>query len=151
MTWHLKDRELEKKLIAIDCKFLTELNETVKEKINEFSSDSLEEGDLITLMFCRDSQIELGKLYFLFSELEEVPEYNPKAWNEYPKVIPPKNVVMRCEIYTERYDTDTPEPKGGKLIERTSGVFDGFKWNLYSLSLSISENWTIRYRPWDED
>ena len=44
MTWHLKGRELEKKLIAIDCEFLTELNETVKEKIKEFSSDCLEEG-----------------------------------------------------------------------------------------------------------
>lgn len=27
MTWHLKDRELEKKLIAIDCKFLENLND----------------------------------------------------------------------------------------------------------------------------
>lgn len=95
MAWHLKDRELEKKLIAIDCEFLDNLNDAVNEKIEEFSPDWMEEGDLITLMFCRDHQIELGELYFLFHELEEVPEYNPKAWNDYPKVIPPKNVVMR--------------------------------------------------------
>lgn len=44
MTWHLKDRELEKKLIAIDCEFLDNLNDAVKEKIEEFSSDWIEEG-----------------------------------------------------------------------------------------------------------
>lgn len=98
MTWHLKDRELQKKLIAIDYKFLDNLNDAVKEKIEEFSSDLIEEGDLITLMFCRDHQIELGELYFLFHELEEVPEYNPHGWNEYPKVKPPKHEPLRVEF-----------------------------------------------------
>ena len=97
MTWHLKDRELEKKLIAIDCEFLDNLNDAVNEKIEEFSPGRIEEGDLITLMFCRDHQIELGELYFLFHELEEVAEYNPHAWNEYPKVTPPEGVPMRVE------------------------------------------------------
>lgn len=99
MTWHLKDRELEKKLIAIDCEFLDNLNDAVKEKIEEFSSDLIEEGDLITLMFCRDHQIELGELYFLFHELEEVPEYNPKIWNDSRKVKPPENVIFMAKVY----------------------------------------------------
>ena len=143
MTWNLKNRELEKKLIAIDPDFVGNLQKSVKYHEDE-TTVAVGFGNGI-------GGLSRFVAEFRWDELEEVPEYNPKAWNEYPKVIPPKNVVMRCEIYTERYDTDTPEPKGGKLIERTSGVFDGFKWNLYSLSLSISENWTIRYRPWDED
>lgn len=145
MAWHLKDRELEEKLIAIDPEFVDKLQ--IKEGCGNYGFYL----DLGGCVYCGDVGVPKIQVYFVQEDLEEVPEYNPHGWNEYPKVIPPKNVVMRCEIYTERYDTDTPEPKGGKLIERTSGVFDGFKWNLYSLSLSISENWTIRYRPWDED
>lgn len=145
MTWHLKDRELEKKLIEMCPNFI----ECIEDAIQTKEKDT----NYIYVEFNREREgdtLGFNYLYFWDGELEEVPEYDPKAWNEYPKIIPPKNVVMRCEIYTERYDTDTPEPKGGKLIERTSGVFDGFKWNLHSLSLPISKNRTIRYRPWED-
>lgn len=139
MTWHLKDRELEKKLIAIDCEFLDNLNDAVKEKIEEFSC--LEEGDLITFMFCRDSQIELGKLYFLFSELEEVLEYNPKAWNEFSKVKPPYNVMMRVETYFGQ---------GYKLSY--NHFIDGDFWcdpNCILMSGAFSDSVT-RFRPWED-
>lgn len=142
MTWHLKDRELEKKLIAIDCEFLDNLNDAVNEKIEEFSPGRIEEGDLITLMFCRDHQIELGELYFLFHELEEVPEYNPHAWNEYPKVKPPYNVMMRVETHTGQ---------GYKLFYNHLG--DGDFWsdpNYLLMPKAFSDDVT-RFRPWSED
>lgn len=130
--WHLKDRELEKKLIAIDCVFLYNLNDAVNEKIEEFSPGWMEEGDLITLMFCRDHQIELGELYFLFSELEEVPEYNPHAWNEYPKVKPPQHEPLRVEF----------ADKSG-----TKAFFDDCLREYVTAKRIDSP---CRYRPWED-
>ena len=149
MTWHLKDRELEKKLIAIDCEFLDNLNDAVKEKIKEFSSDCLEEGDLITLMFCRDSQIELGKLYFLFSELEEVLEYNPKAWNDSRKVEPPRNVLFRANIHRKGF-------AGEEWVKHKCILHDGYAWKEVDnfkpwgeiIKLDFDE-W-IEFRPWED-
>lgn len=148
MTWHLKDRELEEKLIAIDCEFLDNLNDAVKEKIEEFSSDFIEEGDLITLMFCRDHQIELGKLYFLFHELEEVPEYNPHAWNEYPKVKPVEPGIYRLEV-----------KRNVAGVTRCYAAVFGFSgnknWYIYGqcclIDTNVSDGGYVRYRPWSED
>ena len=147
MTWHLKDRELERKLVAIDCDFLNNLNDAVKEKTEEFSSDRLEEGDLITLMFCRDSQIELGKLYFLFSELEKVPEYNPKAWNEYPKVKPVEPGIYRLEV---KFRT-------GSATRCYAAVFtfsNDKNWYIYGegirIDTSVLDGGYVRFRPWED-
>lgn len=143
MTWHLKDRELEKKLIEIAPDFVDSLNESLK--LGEYEENSW----TYKVWFGPYEDCYKFEMHVYDDELEEVPEYNPKAWNEYPKVIPPKNVVMRCEIYTERYDTYTPEPKGGELVDRTSGVWNGHSWDFNSLNYIVPDNWTIRYRPWE--
>lgn len=146
MTWHLKDRELENKLIAIDYKFLDNLNDAVKEKIEEFSSDLIEEGDLITLMFCRDHQIELGELYFLFHELEEVCEYNPKAWSEYLKVKPIEPRIYRLEVKRN--------VAGVTRCYAAVFVFSGNKnWYIYGQGYLIDTNVSdgyVRFRPWED-
>ena len=84
MTWHLKDRELEEKLIAIDPKFL--------ERINEGSvlKDNLR---MDTCMMITDHVA----VRFGAKDFEEVPEYNPNDWNEFPAVTPPEGVPMRVE------------------------------------------------------
>lgn len=145
MTWHLKDRELEKKLIEICPNFLECIDFAIQTKEKD--------ADYIYLEFDREREnVTLGfnYLYFWDDELEDILEYNPKDWNDYPKVIPPENVVMRCEIYTERYDTYTPEPKGGELVDRTSGVWNGHGWDFNSLNYVVPDNWTIRFRPWED-
>lgn len=82
MTWHLKDRELEKKLIAIDSDFIERLNQSCEIR------DSNHDRDLFELMhfeqILRYKNKLLGNLLFTGDQLEEVPEYNPKAWNEFP-------------------------------------------------------------------
>ena len=144
MTWHLKDRELEKKLIAIDPEFIDKLQMTKGYGNYGFYLN------LGGYVYSGDCGVPKIQIYLVPEDLEEVPEYNPHAWNEYPKVIPPKNVVMRCEIYTERYDTYTPEPKGGELVDRTSGVWNGHSWDFNPLNYIVHDNWTIRYRPWED-
>lgn len=143
MTWHLKNRELENKLIAIDCEFLDNLNDAVNEKIEEFSPGWMEEGDLITLMFCRDHQIELGELYFLFHELEEVPEYNPHTWNLYPEVTPPQGAMMRIKYH----DVTSKDRK----VERGFALFDCGQWvsdSGYPKFPNNPQNYVIWFRPW---
>ena len=146
MAWHLKDRELENKLIAIDYKFLDNLNDAVKEKIEEFSSDLIEEGDLITLMFCRDHQIELGELYFLFHELEEVPEYNPKIWNDSRKVTPPEGVVFRAKVYRAEGETVLYEC----LIFRRSVWYHVINGKPLGIQFSLYEGDYVEFRPWED-
>lgn len=149
MAWHLKDRDLEKKLIAIDREFLDNLNDAVKEKIKEFGSDCLEEGDLITLMFCRDSQIELGKLYFLFSELEEVPEYNPKAWNDSRKVTPPQNTIFRAKVYLSGLGEET-------IVEYDCLIYQYCSWyrvrdcKPFGGRLNITKDDHVEFKPWED-
>lgn len=93
MTWHLKDRELEKKLIELCPRFLSALDLAV------YLSDDNENCVLVEATR-QKNDIELADnvFYFCMDELEEVPEYNPKAWNEYPKVKPPYGVLMRIDF-----------------------------------------------------
>lgn len=97
MTWHLKDRELEKKLIAIDSDFIERLNQNCE------IWDSNHDGDLCELMhfeqILRYKNKLLGNLLFTGVQIEEVPEYNPKIWNDSRKVTPPEDVVFRAKIH----------------------------------------------------
>lgn len=95
MPWHINDRELEKKLIEIDPDFVKTLTEWVEEKItnNWFNKDSITEVELTY------NGVFLGMVKFFTHELEEVPEYNPHAWNDYPKVIPPYDKHMCLEFF----------------------------------------------------
>lgn len=146
MVWHLKDRELEKKLIAIDCEFLDNLNDAVNEKIEEFSPGWIEEGDLITLMFCRDHQIELGELYFLFHELEEVHEYNPHAWNDSRKVTPPEDVVFRAKVYRAEGETVLYEC----LIFRRSVWYRVINGKPLGIQFSLYEGDYVEFKSWED-
>ena len=96
MTWHLKDRELEEKLIGLCSDFLKRLNDGVFLKHKD--------EDYILVSFDREKLgNELGgnELWFWMNELEEVYEYNPKTWNGFPKVKPPYDVMMRVEMYNK--------------------------------------------------
>lgn len=97
MTWHLKDRELENKLIAIDPDFSEKLNQNCE------IWDSNHDGDLCELMhfeqILRYKNKLLGNLLFTGVQLEEVHEYNPKDWNDSRKVTPPEDVIFMAKVY----------------------------------------------------
>lgn len=96
MTWHLKDRELEEKLIAIDSNFCVRLHNTCERKFR----DEKDEKQKVYVLFSSDNCF-LGRLYFKRKVLEDVPEYDPNKWNEYPAVTPPEGILMRVE--TDRF------------------------------------------------
>lgn len=83
-------------------------------------------------------------------DIEEVPDYDPSGWNEWPSVNPPAHVLMRVEILTERLDQNGPEPKGGKPRFRGCGLFLGGTWRFYGeTSLRLGE--VVRFRPWENN
>lgn len=135
MTWHLKDRELEKKLIELYPGFLDDLNFSVRNKGN-FPS--------ITLFCMRVrgyEKIPQDEISFWLDELEEDPPgYNPNGWNEYPKVTPPENVWMRLEICPGSEDSG-----------RVGAKYVNGKWMLDDGTIENFGNYPARFRPWSED
>ncbi len=96
MTWHLKDRELEKKLEEFTGgEFVNSLN-------REIERDNIDSEFFVWVAFSRKLSGDENKencLLFRTDELEEVPEYKPKIWNDSRKVMPPEEVVFRAKIH----------------------------------------------------
>lgn len=139
MAWHLKDRELEKKLIAIDPNFVKTLTDTVEEKL----ANNVVNDDSVAVVELTYNGVYFGMASFFTNRLEEVPEYNPKTWNEYPKVKPPYNIMMRVDF--ENYQM------GFKAFYKH--FEDGDCW-CYPDGLLMPKAYSdnVRcYRPWSED
>ena len=141
MTWHLKDRELEKKLIAIDPEFIDKLQR--KEGYGNYGF-YLDLGGYVCSGDCGVPKIQI---YLVREELEEVPEYNPNGWNEFPKETPPEGVMMRVELFNLML----------RKITRACAIYCNETW--YA-ELNGEPNGTLelagmtrvkRFRPWDED
>lgn len=138
MTWHLKDRELEKKLIEIAPNFVESLNESLKLVEHEENFCTYKIG------FGPYKDCYKFEMHVYDDELEEVPEYNPKAWNDFPKVKPPYDVMMRIEF------------ENG---EGTKGFYkhclDGSDYWFGNSRMAFSKNMLInnpikRFRPWED-
>ena len=99
MTWHLKDRELEKKLIEIAPDFVESLNESLK--LGEYEENSW----TYRIWFGPYKDCYKFEMHVFDEELEEVPEYNPNGWNEFPAVTPPDSRV--CQL-TVSHSLDEP-------------------------------------------
>ena len=138
MTWHLKDRELERVLEKYsDGNFVKALNFAIER-------DWIDAANVVTVEFERKflSRGYTNDLSFRTDELEEVPEYNPKAWNKFPQVIPPENVRMRVKFNYK----DEPE----KTYHACFYFFSG-KWYWDTCKYSIASSIVnIRFRPWED-
>lgn len=78
----------------------------------------------------------------LQEKLEEVREYDPHKWNEYPEVTPPEGVLMRVECRD-----------GRKACAKYRLFIEGGSWcdiNGGAWPEAYSQD-AERFRPWDED
>ncbi len=130
MTWHLKDRELERKLNKFsDGEFSRILNEHTGPN----------ESDCIVLELEKNNNIELS-VYIRPEAIEEIPDYNPKGWNEYPKVTPPENILMRVEAV------------GRSGVFRDCAIFKDGVWQSDMDGEACGEFYAKvkRFRPWED-
>lgn len=138
MTWHLKDRNLEEKLIAIDSDFVSRLDRVTKYALEFEGKGFLVAGVEDVEVWYKDEVLFV--LDFSITELEEVEEYNPHAWNEYPAVIPPEGVLMRVEAV------------GRSGVFRDCAIFKDGVWQSDMDGEACDEFYAKvkRFRPWED-
>lgn len=140
MTWHLKDRELEKKLIEIAPDFVESLNESLK--LGEYEENSW----TYRVLFGPYEDCYKFEMHVYDDELEEVPEYNPKIWNDSRKVTPPEDVVFRAKVYRAGGETVLYEC----LIFRRSVWYHVINGKPLGIQFSIYEGDYVEFRPWED-
>lgn len=130
MKCRLKNKELQAKLEAIDSKFGERLS---------LYFDSCDGETSFSLL--GDSEDEFS-LTIYNSAIEEVHEYDPKAWNKWPEVLPPKRVYYRVEY------------KEDNLTKKAAWMWNGLCWQVkpdtYLLLLDCANKEGIRFKPWDD-
>ena len=131
MTWHLKDHELEKKLIKSFPNFVQLLNDTANK----------DNGDNDVTLSLKNKGLVYGNFYFAYDDLVDVEEYNPHEWNRFPQVKPPRNVWMRLEIFRV-----TPH---SQRTYRCVAVFSGGRWCCEKKHIEIKEGDDVYFRPWE--
>ena len=90
MKYRLKDRELQKKLDEISKGDFSDALEVCSAAV----ASALKRGKPTTIWFGVQPQLSLE---ITSDMLEEVREYDPHGWNDFPEVEPPEGVLMRCE------------------------------------------------------
>lgn len=141
MTWHLKDREFERFLEKYsDGNFVKALNFAIER-------DWIDAANVVTVEFERKflSRGYTNDFSFRTDELEDIPEYNPKDWNEYPKVMPVHG-IYRLEVCHSL----------GSPIRLYAACFDFYSdkgWYEYGNGKYINTDVTdgyVRFRPWKD-
>lgn len=142
MTWHLRDRDFEKKLnekAPPILNFTTALNV----RMARISSEALKNTLSVFVEFQRVGTAgvihEHNVIEFSINEIEEVIEYNPNGWNNYPDVTPPESVMMRVDCFNE----------SGLLIHSCRGYWNGQCWMTWN-GYKLDDAQTIRFRPWED-
>lgn len=77
------------------------------------------------------------ELYVATSDIEEVVEYDPKVWNEYPKVTPPKEGWYRIQYEVEDVGN----------VRRVI-YWNGKEWETHC---SFIEKFAFGFKPWDDE
>ena len=132
--YRLKDQELQKKLDEISGGSFTESLESIKKPS--------------CIVFQARNGGPAMSVNLMKQDIEQFLEYNPNDWNIFPDVTPPEGVMMRCIIKTPGRNLDGPEPELPKICARTSGVWDGRRWQFFGYG-SLCEGSTVEYRTWE--
>lgn len=143
MTWHLKDRELEKKLIAIDPEFIDKLQMTKGYGNYGFYLN------LGGYVYSGDCGVPKIQIYLVPEDLEEVPEYNPKAWNDSRKVTPPEDIVFRAKVHRARKD-DGETILYECLIFRRSVWYRVINGKPLGIQFSLYEDDYVEFKSWED-
>lgn len=137
MKYRLKDKDLQDLLDQISAEdFSAQLKEVAsfKDYPNPFARTRTIYFDLN-----HDTPVMLS-VEITPDMVEEIEEYNPNDWNNFPEVTPPEDVLMRVE----RSD-------GYKTCAYFKHFDDGSDW-MHSNNLCMSmSHLIVRFRPWLND
>ena len=142
MTFRLQDKELQDKLDALanGIKFSDQLQECYEIALRD---DRFDDDEMFNVWFGE----KIGKFHkyiaaFKQDEVEEVQEYNPNAWNNYPATTPPVGVWMRVELNN---------PDGSVFRDVARFVEDGGQYYWVDQIKNDIPNFQVaRFRPWDD-
>ena len=135
MTWHLKDRELENKLIDIDSEFSEKLNEKCEWIENDHNGDFPKH-----IPFSFDIHKEEIRIFLTTSDVFKRPDYNPNDWNEYPAVTPPEDIAMRIECCF-----------AGNTFRECAIFKDGYwRCEKNNKAMDLFCGTVKRFRPWED-
>ena len=142
MTFRLKNKELQDKLDALadGIKFSDQLQECYEIALRDGRFD---DDEMFNVWFGE----KIGKFHkyiaaFKQDEVEEVQEYNPNAWNNYPAATPPIGVWMRVELNN---------PDGSVFRDVARFVEDGGQYYWVDQIKNDIPNFQVaRFRPWEE-
>ena len=140
MRFRLKDRELQKKLDEISKGDLSDALEVCSAAV----ASALKRGKPTTIWFGVQPQLSLE---ITSDMLEEVREYDPRAWNDYSKVNPPEGVLMRVECHDGSKACAQLRFFEREGFCRPEGLWcdiDGTPWPI------ADSDAVVRFRPWDD-
>lgn len=140
MRFRLKDRELQKKLDEISKGDLSDALEVCSAAV----ASALKRGKPTTIWFGVQPQLSLEITYDM---LEEVREYDPRAWNDYSKVNPPEGVLMRVECHDGSKACAQLRFFEREGFCRPEGLWcdiDGTPWPI------ADSDAVVHFRPWDD-
>lgn len=137
----LKDRNLYYKLIAIDPEFGQNLSDAYEDFIEDFKGDDEILEDDIEVEFECGGGINMTCLVSSFA-VEEVPDFYPNGWNEFPKVVPPSEKRMLLEVTKQMY--------GGMTTSSFDAYFkNGEWWNRNEQIIQIKDAVYVRFILWE--
>lgn len=140
MKYRLKDRELQKKLDEISKGDLSDALEVCSAAV----ASALKRGKPTTIWFGVQPQLSLE---ITSDMLEEVREYDPRAWNDYSKVNPPEGVLMCVECHDGSKACAQLRFFEREGFCRPEGLWcdiDGTPWPI------ADSDAVVRFRPWDD-
>lgn len=140
MKYRLKDRELQKKLDEISQGDLSDALEVCSAAV----ASALKRGKSTTIWFGVQPKLSLE---ITSNMLEEVREYDPRAWNDYSKVNPPEGVLMRVECHDGSKACAQLRFFEREGFCRPEGLWcdiDGTPWPI------ADSDAVARFRPWDD-
>lgn len=132
MKYRLKDKDLQDLLDQISAEdFSAQLKEVAsfKDYPNPFARTRTIYFDLN-----HDTPVMLS-VEITPDMVEEIEEYNPNGWNNFPEVTPPRNVLMRCVWVDLSCNT-----------LHYAARFDGSWRDDEGRIVAVD-----RFRPWDEE
>nr|DAH43616.1 MAG TPA: hypothetical protein [Caudoviricetes sp.] len=146
--YRLKDQELQKKLDEISD---GDFSRQIEGNLQNIKGRGTTDADYRLFFGELPGRYEIVNRFSMLlyeHEIEVFEEYDPHDWNVFPNVTPPEGVMMRCIIKTPGRNLDGPEPELPKICARTSGVWDGRRWQFFGYG-SLCEGSTVEYRTWE--